>query len=53
LGRFWRIGPQQTLYLPGPWLRPGVNEVIVFDLAVPERRTLAGLSHTILDELDQ
>ena len=21
LGRFWQIGPQQTLYVPGPWLR--------------------------------
>jgi beta-galactosidase GanA len=51
LGRFWNIGPQQTLYVPGPWLVPGSNEVIVFDLDVPERRTLAGLSHPILDDL--
>src|SRR4030095_13140491 len=27
LGRFWDIGPQQTLYVPGPWLRVGTNEV--------------------------
>ena len=53
LGRFWRIGPQQTLYLPGPWLKAGVNEVTVFDLDVPGRRTLAGLSHPILDEARQ
>jgi beta-galactosidase len=51
LGRFWKIGPQQTLYVPGPWLVPGTNEVIVFDLDIPERRTLAGLSHPILDDL--
>lgn len=25
LGRFWNIGPQQTLYLPGCWLRKGAN----------------------------
>jgi beta-galactosidase len=31
LGRYWNIGPQQCLYLPGPWLRPGTNEIIVFD----------------------
>ncbi|XP_043854454.1 beta-galactosidase-1-like protein 2 [Dromiciops gliroides] len=31
LGRFWNIGPQETLYLPGPWLHPGDNEVIVFE----------------------
>ncbi len=51
LGRFWNIGPQQTLYVPGPWLVPGNNEVIVFDLDVPERRSIAGLSHPILDDL--
>jgi beta-galactosidase len=32
LGRFWNLGPQQTLYVPGPWLRQGRNEVVVFDL---------------------
>jgi beta-galactosidase len=53
LGRFWRIGPQQTLYLPGPWLKSGSNEVIVFDLDTPPRRSLVGLSHPILDELHQ
>lgn len=53
LGRFWRIGPQQTLYLPGPWLKQGKNEVIVFDLDVPRRRTLGGLTKPILGELQQ
>ena len=32
LGRVWNIGPQKTLYLPGPWLHKGANDVIVFDL---------------------
>ena len=32
LGRFWNIGPQQTMYVPAPWLRKGVNQVIIFDL---------------------
>uniref|UniRef100_A0A3P9A8X9 Beta-galactosidase n=1 Tax=Esox lucius TaxID=8010 RepID=A0A3P9A8X9_ESOLU len=31
LGRYWSIGPQQTLYLPGPFLNSGVNQVIVFE----------------------
>ncbi|MDQ6886048.1 MAG: beta-galactosidase [Gemmatimonadota bacterium] len=51
LGRFWGIGPQQTLYLPGPWLRRGMNDVIVFDMEVPRRRSLAGLRAPILDDL--
>ncbi|XP_049496817.1 beta-galactosidase-1-like protein 2 [Panthera uncia] len=31
LGRYWNIGPQEALYLPGPWLHPGSNEIIVFE----------------------
>ncbi|XP_057172814.1 beta-galactosidase-1-like protein 2 isoform X1 [Ursus arctos] len=31
LGRYWNVGPQETLYLPGPWLHPGSNEIIVFE----------------------
>ncbi|XP_032766237.1 beta-galactosidase-1-like protein 3 [Rattus rattus] len=31
LGRYWDIGPQKTLYLPGPWLHPEDNDVIVFE----------------------
>jgi beta-galactosidase len=48
LGRFWSIGPQQTLYAPGPWLRVGENEVVVFDLERPTTRTMAGLSSPVL-----
>ena len=32
LGRYWEIGPQRRLFCPGPWLRPGPNEIVVFDL---------------------
>lgn len=31
LGRYWNIGPQHTLYVPGPILRRGRNELIVFE----------------------
>lgn len=31
LGRFWEVGPQKRLYVPGPVLKEGVNEVIVFE----------------------
>ncbi|XP_061606687.1 beta-galactosidase-1-like protein 2 isoform X2 [Phyllopteryx taeniolatus] len=31
LGRYWSIGPQQTLYLPGPFLNRGINQIIVFE----------------------
>ncbi|MGC9198187.1 MAG: glycoside hydrolase family 35 protein [Acidobacteriaceae bacterium] len=31
LGRFWDVGPMGTLYLPGAWLHPGSNSVVVMD----------------------
>ncbi|XP_032953830.1 beta-galactosidase-1-like protein 3 isoform X7 [Rhinolophus ferrumequinum] len=31
LGRYWCIGPQETLYLPGAWLHPEDNEIILFE----------------------
>ncbi|XP_061817805.2 beta-galactosidase-1-like protein 2 isoform X4 [Nerophis lumbriciformis] len=31
LGCYWSIGPQQTLYLPGPFLNSGINQIIVFE----------------------
>jgi beta-galactosidase len=51
LGRFWNIGPQQTLYVPCPWLRAGENEIIVFDLKGRANRGVRGLSSPVLDEL--
>ena len=32
LGRYWAIGPQYRLYCPASWLRPGHNQIVVFDL---------------------
>jgi len=51
LGRFWRIGPQQTLYCPGCWLKKGKNEVIVLDLEPPTKPTVSGRTTPILDEV--
>src|SRR5579862_3704002 len=32
LGRYWSIGPQQTLFLPGDWLKKGENRIVVLEL---------------------
>lgn len=31
IGRFWSIGPQSKLYIPGPLLNKGNNEIIIFE----------------------
>ena len=47
LGRFWHIGPQQTLYLPGCWLKKGKNEVIVLDVVGPMSEIDKMSSHVV------
>ena len=51
LGRFWNIGPTQTMYLPAPWMKCGRNEVVVLDLTTPDEPVLAGVKEPILDHL--
>ncbi len=52
LGRFWQIGPQQTLYLPGCWLKKGKNEVVVLDVVGPKGAAVAFCQdHPELDKL--
>jgi beta-galactosidase len=53
LGRFWNIGPTQTMYVPGPWLKKGINEVIVLDLIGSKELTLRGLELPILDKVTE
>ena len=44
MGRFWNIGPQKTLYVPGPWLKQGTNEIVVFDVNGSSDHTVEGLT---------
>jgi len=54
LGRYWKIGPQQTLYVPGAWLRKGRNEVVVLDLdGETGSLALQGLAEPLLDQLGE
>ena len=53
IGRHWYIGPQQTLYMPGCWLKKGRNEVIVLDVMGPRgEKTIEGLQKPIIDKLN-
>jgi beta-galactosidase len=53
LGRYWYIGPQQTLYLPGAWLKAGENEIKVLELeGMPHEGVVRGLKEPVLDELE-
>lgn len=47
LGRFWFIGPQHTLLVPGPWLNTGQNEIVFFDLSGTSADVLKGSNKPI------
>ncbi|MDE6099347.1 MAG: beta-galactosidase [Muribaculaceae bacterium] len=51
LGRIWEIGPQQTLYMPGCWLKKGENEIVVFDILGPKEARSEGHREPVLDKL--
>ncbi|MFB6604068.1 beta-galactosidase [Streptomyces noursei] len=36
VGRYWSVGPQRGLFVPGPVLREGENEVLVLELEGPD-----------------
>lgn len=47
IGRFWEIGPQRRLYIPGPLLKKGENEIILFETEGKSRDCIV-----LLDEPD-
>ena len=51
LGRIWSIGPQQTLYVPGCWLKKGKNEIIVLDVVGPKEAVVWGQAEPELNKL--
>lgn len=51
LGRFWQVGPQQTLFCPGCWLKKGENEIVVMDIIGPEQVSVRGVKTPVIDKL--
>jgi len=51
MGRIWSIGPQQTLYVPGCWLKKGKNEIIVLDVVGPREAVVWGQAEPELNKL--
>lgn len=48
LGRTWNIGPQRTLYVPGAWLKPSGNQLVVLDLLIEGQPTLRTVKQPML-----
>lgn len=53
IGRYWNIGPQQTLYVPGCWLNKGENQIVVFEMLNElENPVLESVTQPVLDKLN-
>ncbi|KAL3887320.1 hypothetical protein ACJMK2_027262 [Sinanodonta woodiana] len=52
IGRYWNRGPQQTLYVPGPVLKSGKNQILIFEQHVPGKQ-IAFQSEPILSKLKE
>lgn len=53
LGRFWEVGPQKALYLPGPLIRKGKNEIVVFETEGKAQLELELTDHPSLGPCEQ
>lgn len=51
LGRYWNVGPQQTIYIPAEWLKAGKNEIQVFELLKTGQQELSAVEKPVLDVL--
>lgn len=52
LGRYWKIGPQHTLYVPGCWLKKGKNEIVIFEqLNESLQKDVAAVKVPVLEKL--
>jgi beta-galactosidase len=52
IGRYWSVGPQQTLYVPGCWLNKGKNEIVIFEQKNDVlQKSVKSISTPILEDL--
>lgn len=53
IGRYWQVGPQQTLFIPGVWLKKGVNEIVIFEqLNEKPHAEISAVKEPILTQLN-
>ncbi|WP_328320995.1 beta-galactosidase [Kribbella sp. NBC_00382] len=52
LGRYWHRGPQHTLYVPGPVVLRGANELVVLELDTMASRTAEFTAGALLGPLE-
>jgi len=51
LGRYWQVGPQQTIYVPAEWLKKGTNDIEIFEQLKTNLSVVSSIKRPILDKL--
>lgn len=52
LGRYWNVGPTETLYIPSPVLKKGRNEIIVLELEKLDSNSIVFSPEHLLGETE-
>jgi len=52
LGRYWHVGPQQTIYVPAEWLKKGQNEIEIFEQLKTDLTVVNSVKKPVLDKLN-
>ncbi|MCX6287530.1 MAG: beta-galactosidase [Bacteroidetes bacterium] len=52
IGKYWNIGPQQTLFVPAQWLKKGENEIVIIEQLKLGQEAIQFLDHPVLDKLN-
>lgn len=50
LGRYWKIGPQYSLYCPASFLNRGRNQIDLIEMDISEPQTICGVKENIVVE---
>lgn len=50
IGRYWNVGPQETLFVPSGLLREGENEIILFEQHPVDAPSIEFIDYAILGE---
>ncbi len=53
LGKYWSIGPQQTLYLPAEWLKKGTNDIVVLELLKTDQTEISFSATPVLNQIQK
>ena len=48
IGRYWKVGPQRTLYVPWPLLQKGRNEIMIFSLGYAKKNIVQFTAQPVL-----